>query len=95
MFQAIVFVIGYALAMHLAVALYGARDLGAAGSHHRPRIVRTLAAALALYALGAVAAGPHRDVYAVAALLFVLLHGLHYAGLRVYARWLRARNLPG
>ena len=92
MIDVLVFVLGFVLALRLAVALYAIVDLGWAGARYRPRIVRAILGALALYLGGAWLAGGRVDVYGLAGAAFVVLHGLHYAGLRAYTRWLRARN---
>lgn len=92
MIDVLVFVLGFVLALRLAVALYAIVDLGWAGARYRPRIARAILGALALYLGGAWLAGGHLGVYALAGATFVVLHGLHYAGLRAYTRWLRARN---
>ena len=87
-----VFLIGYVLTTHLAVALYGPLDLGWAAARYRRQIVRRIAVAAVIYLLAFWLCGPYRPVFLSATGIFLMIHVLNYCGIRAFIAWLRWRR---
>ncbi|MEM7017950.1 MAG: hypothetical protein AAF512_11520 [Pseudomonadota bacterium] len=81
----LVFILGYILAMRLAIALYSLIDLGWAGSRYRGLIIRRIAIAAVLYIAGWWLCSSYLNVYVIATLVFIGMHILNFIGLRLFS----------
>lgn len=86
---------GFALAMKLAVALYGRIDLAYAWEDHRGPASRRIFGAF-MWLGGAVwVAGSYRETLLHGAGVFVVLHLLNFAAIRASGLWALYGRKPG